>query len=1108
MSKSLTLGSLFDGSGGFPLAGMMAGIVPVWASEIEPFPIRVTTRRIPQMKHYGDISKINGGKIEPVDIITFGSPCFSAGTLVLTDKGYVEIENIKRDMKVLTHKGRWRKVTAIGSKMGETVILKGNHYGLECTPNHPIYSAEIKHYYPWLQNGKRADIRLISEDKNWTPAENMQSKLWAVPNKIEKIPITKPCYTGDYREKVLPSMDEDFFYFVGRWLGDGWVRDGQRPNRPKGQKFGNIILCDSLDKEDELRCIIEKVTDHYSIERCRTAVKFKFTSKVFCEWLTDNFGKYAGGKKIPSWVYGMDEKYRKALLDGVLNSDGYRLDENKYKVCTTSKKLAHGLRLLAETLGYSTTVYKHKSAPTKLIEGRLVNQKEQFIVQLTKSKTVKRLSDEKHSWYKVRSVQPTCEIKRVYNLTVDEDNSYIADDVVVHNCQDLSLAGKRSGLDGAKSSMFFEAIRVIKEMREATNGKYPRWIVWENVPGALSSSKGQDFRTVLEEICKIKDETVHIPMPEKKWSGAGEIVGDDYSAAYRILNAQFFGVPQRRRRIFLVADFRGQSAGKILFESEGLFRDFTQERGSWQRAAANAETGIRETGIVCLNDQGGQRMDITEEMTSTLRAKANHPPCVMESAGFCTEHSAKARGIGYEIETSPTLRQGTVPAALAIENHLNDSRMKIDESGTVQTLTGRAGTGGGNVPMVMNEREHAGTILENMANTLMATDYKGTQCVFENHSQDTRYTGPLDVAQTVSATYGKGGNNQPFVVSEDEPKTMKIRSGCEGGGKGALIQDNQSATLGCNNDQTVFVPFCKGTRPHSKTEGQEWREADTANTLNTFDVGENRCNELAVKAYGICSKDSNSMKSDNPNSGIYETDTARTLDANGGNPGCNQGGIAVVESYAIQGSMIGRKEENGPNGDGINEEVSFTLNTVDRHAVYALDRASYNQGKNAQFDISITDDGTAQTVVAKGPGAVASFYPQMKAESQCFRDDDISNTLVNGTNPGYQNGIVEPIYTVRRLTPLECCRLQGFPDYWCDNLETENPTEEEILQWTEIFETHRKALGKSSKQKSEKQIIKWLKNPYSDSAMYAMWGNAIAVPCVFYVLNGIAHCTE
>lgn len=161
-------------------------------------------------------------------------------------------------------------------------------------------------------------------------------------------------------------------------------------------------------------------------------------------------------------------------------------------------------------------------------------------------------------------------------------------------CQNLSLAGNRSGLAGEKSSMFFEAIRVIKEMRCATNGKYPRWIVWENVPGALSSAKGQDFRTVLEEICRIKDKAVSVPMPEKKWYTAGEVLGNGYSVAYRILNAQFFGVPQRRRRIFLVADFGGETAGKILFESEGLFRNFTKGRNSWQRTAADAQAGINK----------------------------------------------------------------------------------------------------------------------------------------------------------------------------------------------------------------------------------------------------------------------------------------------------------------------------------------------------------------------------------------------------------------------------------------------------------------------------------------------------------------------------------
>ena len=167
------------------------------------------------------------------------------------------------------------------------------------------------------------------------------------------------------------------------------------------------------------------------------------------------------------------------------------------------------------------------------------------------------------------------------------------------------------------------------------------------------------------------------------------------------------------------------------------------------------------------------------------------------------------------------------------------------------------------------------------------------------HSQDTRYTGPLDTAPTVNATYGMGGNNQPFVV--ETPKTLKIRSGCEGGGKGAIIQDDKSAMLSCNNDQTVFVPFCKGYRAHYKGDAPTWKDGKVANTLNTFDVGESRCNELVVQAYGICSKDSNAMKSDNPHSGFYEAETSRTLDGNGGNPSCNQGGIAVV---AVQGSMV------------------------------------------------------------------------------------------------------------------------------------------------------------------------------------------------------------
>ncbi len=530
-------------------------------------------------------------------------------------------------------------------------------------------------------------------------------------------------------------------------------------------------------------------------------------------------------------------------------------------------------------------------------------------------------------------------------------------------CTDMSIAGKRSGLDGRQSVLFYQAIRIIKEMRCATNGEYPRYICWENVPGAFSSNKGEDFKAVLEAVIGIIEPDTPVPMPEKNiWPYADLYMGDGWSVAYRTLDAQYWGVPQRRKRIFLVADFAGGSAGQILFESEGLSRYSAESFRAWQRTTRTAAPCSGAAGGICLNDQGGSCMDLSHEVTGTLRAESHgHPPCVLDAAGFCTEHSAHSRSIGYEEERSPTLRAGVVPAA-----------------------------------------------------------------VYENHSQDTRYTGPLDVAPTASSNYGMGGNNQPFVVKDEEtPKTLKIRSGCEGGGKGGLVQDDKSATLSCSNDQTVFVP----------------------------------------KAYGICSKASNAMLSDNPHSGIYEAETSRTLDANGGNPGCNQGGIAVVESYAIQGSMIGREDKNGPQGDGVNEDVAFTLNTVDRHAVYAMTTGYFTQ----------VEEDTSPTLTARD-----------------FKDP----TTINCG------------YTVRRLTPTECARLQGFPDWWCADLGTPEPTMDDLRCWYSIFETHRRITGAVSKPKSLKQIAKWLKDPYTDAAEYKMWGNGVALPCVFFVLAGIVSSTQ
>ena len=306
-------------------------------------------------------------------------------------------------------------------------------------------------------------------------------------------------------------------------------------------------------------------------------------------------------------------------------------------------------------------------------------------------------------------------------------------------CQDLSIAGKRAGLAGERSGLFTEQIRIVKEMRKKHGTDYPRFMVWENVPGALSSNKGEDFRIVLEETARIAEADAVIPRPPKgKWKNSGCIMGDGWSIAWRILDAQFWGVPQRRRRIALVADFGGESAPEILFERKGVSGYTPQGFRSWQGAAGTFAGGAGASGCVCLNDQGGSRMDVTEDVAATLRAENHgHPPCVMRAVGFCAEHSARSRSIGYEEETSLTLQAGTVPAVF-----------------------------------------------------------------YKNHSQDTRYTDPLETAPTVMCMAHGQAN--------------------------AEILRNLSPTLNCDHEQPIVMSV------HQNGDG-EVRTGEIANTLNTAD---------------------------------------------------------------------------------------------------------------------------------------------------------------------------------------------------------------------------------------------------------------------------------
>lgn len=319
-------------------------------------------------------------------------------------------------------------------------------------------------------------------------------------------------------------------------------------------------------------------------------------------------------------------------------------------------------------------------------------------------------------------------------------------------CQNLSIAGNGKGLAGQESSLFFEAIRVIQEMRCATNGRFPQIVIWENVYGAFSSTQGEDFRTVIETLWKICEGNDSVPryaedkQGRQKWPHTGFVLGDHSSIAWRGLDAQGWGVPQRRKRVFVVLDLGGQCAGRILFEREGLRRDFKK---------------VRRTG-------------------QTVRPTSETSP---------VEH--------YRV--------------YAVENHAQDSRVSLRPDNTVQTLAGRMGTGGGNVPLVLvpcfgqaSYDEYAPT---EQAVTLKATGGNyggGTETLVLEPIGADFYNQAITGGVTMTLAAARPDHHHlPCALI---PYTLKIRSGCEGGGKGALIQEDKSATLSCNNDQTLFVP--------------------------------------------------------------------------------------------------------------------------------------------------------------------------------------------------------------------------------------------------------------------------------------------------------------
>lgn len=352
------------------------------------------------------------------------------------------------------------------------------------------------------------------------------------------------------------------------------------------------------------------------------------------------------------------------------------------------------------------------------------------------------------------------------------------------------------------------------------------------------------------------------------------------------------------------------------------------------------------------------------------------------------------------------------------------------------------------------------------------------------------------MAPTLTKQMGTGGNNVPMVM---EP--MSVHQNQVGEVRMGTVANTLNTNSNATGRNSPLVAEPKVFWWHSKDDRLEG-PMDVSNTIDTRVDIQGRVmqpipiNDKATRYQG----GGDTRNGDGAGNGLgigQPGDPSPTLTA------ADRHGVA----YCLQGSMIGRADKNGPQGDGVNADVSFTLNTVDRHCVaYAIDRVAFNQGANAQYDISVQSE-ISQTLVAKGPNAVA----------QPLTVPEISGTLTAKMAKGtggpagdeMQNLVAEyPEYIIRRFTPLECCRLQGFPDWWAEQLGVEEPTDGMVDRWLEIFKTHWELVTSHDGVKAPKtrsQVIKWLKDPASDSSLYKMWGNGIALPCAAFVMEGIAN---
>ena len=919
----LKLGSLFDGSGGFPLAGTLCGIEPVWASEVEPYPIAVTKSRFPTMKHLGDISKINGAEIEPVDIITFGSPCQDLS--VAGKRAGLKHEDNGDDET--TRSGLFMEAVRIIKEMREKT--NGEYPRFAVWENVPGA----------FSSNKGEDFRIVLE---------------------ELIKIVEPT-------AVMPAVPQFGWAYADSYCGNGWslayrVLDAQYWGVPQRRRRIYLVTDFRGERAREILFEREGLRGYFAESREeRKAIasdaerslgaddregEIPYTLKIRSGVSVDSYGKAAGKGALI-------QKNLSATLG--VSQDQYLFQPtgfDRYNQCTTGDKM-ETLRTPGGGDNYPTVCYG--------LDG--------------------------------------------YNATETGDKA--------------STLGVNCGMSTGRNGVI-----TLEPGIAAREGGH----IYEDVSGTLRANAGDNQMAVAYAIdkaittggnCTAGGACVHEELTPTLTTDRPHAVA--YGISSYESNAMKSSNPHSgvyEANTSRTLDLNGgnpacNQGGIVIVDSVGGQSESACEgeiapclRASHYKMAPCVALGLDAYNQALTGDKA--------KTLNSAASDADHVPCVVESAGFCPEQSAKTRGIGYEEETSPTLRAGVTPGCVySVENHPADSRVNLDESGKVQTLTSRMGTGGGNVPMVME-------------------------------------------------------------------------------------------------------PFCKSRRAQTADDATTWKHGKVANTLNTFDQGEVRANELVVETVAL---EGNGQRPSHRGDGYAVTDKSYTLNstevhgvAYSFDPGAARDvGVLFIEE-------CGKTLTNGTcpgHHDGV---VIATPLTASKASFFM------NADENLASTLVATDYKDPQLVCYKdatleidqpysNQGDTASDQGFQNTGAGWWKESESAGTIrANGSQWEPATAIVSNVskthYIVRRLTPTECARLQGFADRWGNTDPKSDLTDEEYRFWLEVRNTHAAINGKAVKDYDKKQMLTWYNKLHTDSAEYKLWGNGIALPTALYVIQGISETTK